>query len=34
MKWIPVIDDDQAVLNYLSVFLLQSGPFEATTLPT
>ncbi len=32
MDRILVIDDDQAVLNYLNVFLLQSGNFEVTTL--
>jgi DNA-binding NtrC family response regulator len=32
MSRILVIDDDQAVLNYLNIFLLQSGDFEVTTL--
>jgi PAS domain S-box-containing protein len=27
-----VIDDDQAVLNYLNIFLLQAGTFDVTTL--
>lgn len=32
MDKILVIDDDQAVLNYLNIFLLQAGTFEVTTL--
>jgi DNA-binding NtrC family response regulator len=32
MNRILVIDDDQAVLNYLNVFLLQAGTFDVTTL--
>lgn len=32
MDRILVIDDDQAVLNYLNIFLLQAGTFEVTTL--
>ena len=32
MKRILVIDDDQAVLNYLNIFLLQAGIFDVTTL--
>ena len=32
MNKVLVIDDDQAVLNYLNIFLLQSGEFEITTL--
>jgi DNA-binding NtrC family response regulator len=32
MNRILVIDDDQAVLNYLNIFLLQTGTFEVTTL--
>jgi DNA-binding NtrC family response regulator len=32
MNQILVIDDDQAVLNYLNIFLLQAGTFEVTTL--
>ncbi|MGA3173214.1 MAG: sigma-54 dependent transcriptional regulator [Syntrophorhabdales bacterium] len=31
MNRILVIDDDQAVLNYLKIFLLQSGQFDVTT---
>ena len=27
-----VIDDNQAILNFLNVFLLQSGNFETKTL--
>jgi DNA-binding NtrC family response regulator len=32
MNKILVIDDDQAVLNYLNIFLLQTGSFEVKTL--
>ncbi len=32
MKRILVIDDDQAVLNYLHIMLLQTGTYEVTTL--
>lgn len=32
MNRILVIDDDQAVLNYLNIFLLQAGTFDVTTL--
>ncbi len=32
MDRILVIDDDQAVLNYLNIFLLQAGTFDVTTL--
>ncbi len=32
MDRILVIDDDQAVLNYLNIFLLQDGTFDVTTL--
>ena len=32
MDKILVIDDDQAVLNYLNIFLLQAGTFDVTTL--
>lgn len=32
MNKILVIDDDQAVLNYLNIFLLQAGTFDVTTL--
>ena len=32
MNRILVIDDDQAVLNYLKIFLLQSGSFDVATL--
>ena len=32
MKKILVVDDDQAVLNYLNIFLLQTEEFEITTL--
>jgi len=32
MDKVIVIDDDQAVLNYLNIFLLQAGTFEVTTL--
>jgi two-component system, NtrC family, response regulator len=32
MNKILVIDDDQAVLNYLNIFLLQTGLFEVKTL--
>ena len=32
MSRILVIDDDQAVLNYLNIFLLQAGTFNVTTL--
>ncbi len=32
MDKILVIDDDQAVLNYLNIFLLQDGTFDVTTL--
>jgi DNA-binding NtrC family response regulator len=32
MNRILVIDDDQAVLNYLHIFLLQAGTFDVTTL--
>jgi DNA-binding NtrC family response regulator len=32
MNRILVIDDDQAVLNYLNIFLLQTGTFDVTTL--
>jgi two-component system NtrC family response regulator len=32
MKRILVIDDDQAVLNYLNISLLQAGTFDVTTL--
>jgi DNA-binding NtrC family response regulator len=32
MNKILVIDDDQAVLNYLNIFLLQANMFEITTL--
>jgi two-component system, NtrC family, response regulator len=32
MNKILVIDDDQAVLNYLNIFLLQTGVFEVKTL--
>ncbi len=32
MNRILVIDDDQAVLNYLNIFLLQAGIFDVTTL--
>lgn len=32
MNKILVIDDDQAVLNYLNIFLLQTGAFEVKTL--
>lgn len=32
MNKILVIDDDQAVLNYLNIFLLQTGSFDVTTL--
>ena len=32
MNKVLVIDDDQAVLNYLNIFLLQTGAFDVTTL--
>ena len=32
MDKILVIDDDQAILNYLNIFLLQDGTFDVTTL--
>ncbi len=32
MDKILVVDDDQAVLNYLNIFLLQNGTFDVTTL--
>jgi DNA-binding NtrC family response regulator len=32
MKKILLIDDNQAVLNFLNIFFLQSGKFEVTTL--
>ena len=32
MKKVIIIDDDQAVLNYLNIFLLQAGNLEVTTL--
>lgn len=32
MDKILIIDDDQAVLNYLNIFLLQAGTFEVATL--
>ncbi len=32
MYRILVIDDDQAVLNYLNIFLLQAGNFDVSTL--
>jgi len=32
MDKILVVDDDQAVLNYLNIFLLQAGTFDVTTL--
>jgi DNA-binding NtrC family response regulator len=32
MNKILVVDDDQAVLNYLNLFLLQAGIFDVTTL--
>jgi len=32
MKKILAIDDDQAVLNYLNIMLLQTGAYEVTTL--
>ena len=32
MNRILVIDDDQAVLNYLNIFLLQAGAYDVTTL--
>ncbi len=32
MKKVIVIDDDQAVLNYLNIFLLQAGNLDVTTL--
>jgi DNA-binding NtrC family response regulator len=32
MRKVIVIDDDQAVLNYLNIFLLQAGTLEVTTL--
>lgn len=32
MDKVLVIDDDQAVLNYLNIFLLQAGTFDVTTL--
>ncbi|OPY64621.1 MAG: Transcriptional regulatory protein ZraR [Syntrophorhabdaceae bacterium PtaU1.Bin034] len=32
MNRVLVIDDDQAVLNYLNIFLLQAGAFDVTTL--
>jgi DNA-binding NtrC family response regulator len=32
MNKILVIDDDQAVLNYLNIFLLQAGTFDVSTL--
>ncbi|HEY3276933.1 MAG TPA: sigma-54 dependent transcriptional regulator [Syntrophorhabdaceae bacterium] len=32
MKKVIIIDDDQAVLNYLNIFLLQAGSLEVTTL--
>ena len=32
MDKILIIDDDQAVLNYLNVFMLQTGIFDVTTL--
>jgi DNA-binding NtrC family response regulator len=32
MNRILVIDDDQAVLNYLNIFLLQAGIYDVTTL--
>ena len=32
MNKVLVVDDDQAVLNYLNIFLLQAGTFDVTTL--
>ncbi len=32
MRKVIVIDDDQAVLNYLNIFLLQAGDLDVTTL--
>jgi len=32
MKKVLVIDDDQSVLNYLNIFLLQTGEYEVKTL--
>lgn len=32
MKKVLVIDDDQSVLNYLNIFLLQTGKYEVTVL--
>jgi len=32
MDKVLVVDDDQAVLNYLRIFLLQAGTFDVTTL--
>ena len=32
MKKILAIDDDQAVLNYLNIMLLQTGGYEVSTL--
>ncbi|MGA2107812.1 MAG: response regulator, partial [Syntrophorhabdales bacterium] len=32
MNKVLIIDDDQAVLNYLNMFMLQAGTFDVTTL--
>ncbi|MCP5107404.1 MAG: response regulator, partial [bacterium] len=32
MKKIVVIDDDRAILNFMRIFLLQSGKFDVHTL--
>jgi PleD family two-component response regulator len=32
MKKILAIDDDQAVLNYLNIMLLQTGAYQVSTL--